>query len=166
MADHSYSQAAIAAALDACAREPVHSPGAIQPVGCLISLDADLQEVLQVSANLEAVIGIGVDDALAGLPEDLLGRELVERLRRELAHHDRLPSAIISRLGPRAKSAPFHLVAYRSGSRIVVELEPTHPDDGLELLDKVNELLLEISWIEDSDTLLQTLVRRVQQLTG
>jgi diguanylate cyclase (GGDEF)-like protein len=166
MANHSYSQADIDAALDACAREPVHTPGAIQPVGCLISLDADLKEVRQVSANLEAVVGIGVDEALMGLPEDLLGRDLIARLHRELDHHERLSSPIVTHLGSGAKRAPFHLVAYRSGTRVVVELENTHPDDGLELLGRVNELLVEIAWIEDSDTLLQALTCRVQELTG
>jgi len=32
-----YSVAEIEAALEACAREPVHIPGAIQPMGCLVS---------------------------------------------------------------------------------------------------------------------------------
>lgn len=166
MENPAYSQADIEAALEACAREPVHTPGAIQPVGCLISLDSDLETVCQVSANLEAITGVSVGEALSILPEDLLGRDLIERLHRELAQHEHLPSPIVTHLGARANCAPFHLVAYRSGSRIVVELEHTHPDDGLELLGRVNELLVEIAWIEDSDTLLQTLTCRVQELTG
>ncbi|MDR5900080.1 hypothetical protein QC823_13930 [Halomonas vilamensis] len=67
-----YSEAEIEAALEACAHEPVHVPGAIQPMGCLVSLDADMGRIRQVSANIEDFVGISVADILAGEPRQML----------------------------------------------------------------------------------------------
>ncbi|SEM05851.1 hypothetical protein [Halomonas daqiaonensis] len=88
MSNTHYSDAEIAAALEACAREPVHIPGAIQPMGCLVSLDANLGRIRQVSANIEDFLGISVADALAGEPRKVLGDELVDLLDTELVKQD------------------------------------------------------------------------------
>ena len=75
------------AAAEACAREPIHIPGAVQPHGILLVLDGDLT-ITQVSANVEALLEQPAA-ALAGtdfrklVPASAL--ELVERLIREAA---------------------------------------------------------------------------------
>jgi diguanylate cyclase (GGDEF)-like protein len=161
-----YSDAEIAAALEACAREPVHIPGAIQPVGCLVSLDADVGRIRRVSANIEAVLGIGVDDALAGEPEEVLGTELLDRLGTELLGQDRLDCVLTARREVLGEQHRFHVVAYHSGDSVVVELEYQMCPDGHRLLDKVNDWLVEVGKIDDIDTLLDALTRRVQELTG
>ena len=40
--------------LEACAREPIHIPGAIQPHGCLLAFDPGSRIVRQASANAGA----------------------------------------------------------------------------------------------------------------
>ena len=45
--------------LDACAREPIHIPGSIQPHGVLLVVDPADGRVLQASANASAVLTDG-----------------------------------------------------------------------------------------------------------
>lgn len=163
-----YSDVEIAAALEACAREPVHIPGAIQPVGCLVSLDADMRRVRQVSANIEDFVGISVADVLAGEPREVLGDELMDLLESELVKKDSSASVLTAtargKMG--GKQRRFHVVAYPSGDAFVVELEHQLHPKGHRLLDKVNDWLAEVAQIDDVDTLLDALTRWVQELTG
>ncbi|TDR56879.1 diguanylate cyclase (GGDEF)-like protein [Halomonas ventosae] len=161
-----YSDAQIAAALEACAREPVHIPGAIQPAGGLVSLDGTMRQVRQVSANLEEILGIGVAEALCHSPRELLGERLLDRLQRELADRERLPAALTTRIRVKGRERHLHVVAYRSGSRLVVELEPLARPDERRLLALVNEWLVQVGEIDDEERLLQALTRMVQRLTG
>ncbi|MBS9405533.1 GAF domain-containing protein [Halomonas sp. TRM85114] len=162
-----YSDAEIAAALEACAREPVHIPGAIQPMGCLVSLDADMSRIRQVSANIEAFLGISVADALAGEARTVLGTELMDLLDTERVKPDNSASVLTAQREVQGERRRFHVVAYPSGDdAVVVELEFQMCPEGHRLLDKVNDWLVEAGNIDDIDTLLDALTRRVQGLTG
>ena len=161
-----YSDAEIAAALEACAREPVHIPGAIQPMGCLVSLDADLGRIRQVSANIEDFLGISVADVLAGEPRAVLGDELMDLLETELVKKDNSASVLTAQGEVQGKRRRFHVVAYPSGDAFVVEMEFQMCPDGHRLLDKVNDWLVEVRRIDDTDTLLNALTRWVQAWTG
>ena len=160
-----YTQTQIDAALDACAREPVHIPGAIQPAGCLISLDGEMRQVRQVSANLEAFLGTSIAEALQAHPGELIGTRLLRRLRQALLDQERLPNALTAQRRVKERLRRFHVVAYRSGSRVVVELEPLSQPDERRLLATINEWLVQASQIDDPNVLLQTLTQRVQRLT-
>ncbi len=168
MPNSHYSDAEIAAALEACAREPVHIPGAIQPMGCLISLDADLGRICQVSANIEDFVGISVEAVLAGVPREVLGDELMDLLETELVKQDNSATVLTATAQGeiQGKHRRFHVVAYPSDDAFVVELEYQLCPDGHRLLDKVNDWLVEVGQINDVDTLLDALTRRVQEWTG
>lgn len=163
-----YSEAEIETALEACAREPVQIPGAIQPMGCLVSLDADMRRIRQVSANIEEFVGISVTDVLAGQPREVLGDELMDLLETELVKQDNSASVLtaVAQGEVQGKRRRFHVVAYPSGDAFVVELEFQMGPDGHRLLDKVNDWLVEVEQIDDIDTLLDALTRRVQEWTG
>lgn len=163
-----YSEAEIQAAVEACAREPVHIPGAIQPTGCLVSLDADMGRVRQVSANIEDFLGISVADILAGEPREVLGDELMDLLETERVKPDSSASVLAATAqGDLAgKRRYFHVVTYPSDDAFVVELEFQMCPDGHRLPDKVNDWLAEVGQINDIDTLLDALTRWVQRLTG
>ena len=51
--------------VDNCDKEPIHTPGRIQPFGMLIAGPADLSQIQYVSENSEEFLGL--------LPEHLLG---------------------------------------------------------------------------------------------
>ena len=58
--------------LEACAREPIHIPGSIQPHGVLLAIDAHSGHVTQASANAHEVIGLSLEQIL-GDPGEVAG---------------------------------------------------------------------------------------------
>ncbi|TFH86654.1 sensor domain-containing diguanylate cyclase [Billgrantia azerbaijanica] len=157
-------EADLADALRNCAEAPVHHPGAIQPGGCLISLDAELSVISQVSANLEAFLGIPVHQALESEPSELLGAALLRRLARALGDSDHATAVQTTQLG--ADAFPFRLSAYRSGQRVVIELEPLVDEDEHHLLSVLNHWLTTVRETTSLQQLEEHLVAQVHQLTG
>ena len=69
------------AALDECAREPIHIPGAIQPHGGLIALTVPGFEVTHFSANVDAVLGLPAGSIAVGVDlRQLFSRSLIHDL--------------------------------------------------------------------------------------
>ena len=153
------------AALEACDREPVHIPGAIQPHGALISMDEQLQAVRQVSANLESILGVPVADALAMTPERLFTRRWLDQVRIQIDSPDRYGAIIVS-LRIRGRAQRFRLLTYRSGSRVVAELEPIsgYPERGL--FGAMADWQTELSGHTTRDGLLWALTALVRELAG
>lgn len=152
-------------ALEACEREPVHIPGAIQPHGALIAMDEQLQQARQVSANLESIVGVAVEDALAMTPERLFTRRWLDQIRTQLDSPNRYGALMVSlRIGGRARR--FRLLPYRSGSRVVAELEPMsgHPERWL--FGALADWQAELSGYTTRDGLLGALVALVRDLAG
>jgi light-regulated signal transduction histidine kinase (bacteriophytochrome) len=106
--------------LSSCDREPIHVPGAIQPFGALLVLDADAR-VLRRSENAQELLG-----ALPPLGE-ALGSPYTELLSPWLSQARDARSALDPvelTLGTRT----FDLVAHHSGDYYVVEFEPREQD--------------------------------------
>ncbi|WP_181872794.1 sensor domain-containing diguanylate cyclase [Billgrantia montanilacus] len=157
-------EAELAEAQSACATEPVHIPGAIQPSGGLISFDADLTMVRQVSANLGTLLGIPVEHALRSSPVALLGSDLLKRITRELDERSKVPGTLTACLGAEAQG--LHVTPYRSGTRVVVELEPLPAEDEPRLLSVLNRWLATVREAATPDQLLEWLVEEIRDLTG
>ncbi|WP_298722586.1 sensor domain-containing diguanylate cyclase [uncultured Oceanisphaera sp.] len=149
-----------------CNREAVHAPGAIQPAGCLLSLDHELAVIVQISANIEQVLGISVSQALQATPSQLLGARLINRLRQELQQRERLPGTLTIHRQINGCRCRFRLIAYRHRQRVLIELERVGGMTEQRLLPAVNEWLTRIAGAETEDTLLQLLVEAVRSLTG
>ncbi|WP_304525400.1 sensor domain-containing diguanylate cyclase [Halomonas sp. I5-271120] len=159
-----YSEEELTEALAECAREPVHIPGAIQPAGCLVSLNADLTRVLQVSSNLQELLGIPVDEALSHPPAHSLGEELITRLGTRLTA-DMGKTVVDDVLTSVATDERCRATAYRSGSRVVVEIELLGPLGELEILTTVSHWQTRLAAQNSEDELLQVLVEGVRALT-
>ncbi len=151
-------------ALTGCAAEPVHVPGAIQPWGCLISLDAGLSEIRQVSANLEEMLGIPPTQALERPPEQLLGKELLARIAQAMTEQRPTAANMTARLGDEARG--FHVIAYRSGKRVVIELEPLPERDDDILPGALHRWLDSAEQARSTHDLLVRLVHAVRRITG
>lgn len=152
-------------ALDACAREPIHVPGGIQPHGALIALrPADLR-VIQASQNCPDVLGIPLDPMvtplLADLPweadgfADAIGQWSACEERTYFKTH---------RLAGRA----FNVTAHRTPQALLVEFEPL-------LEEQANTDILYgglRSFLEDTEpsqtvaSLAEAAARQVRRLTG
>ncbi|PSJ36201.1 ATP-binding protein [Allosphingosinicella deserti] len=108
--------------LDACAREPIHIPGTIQPQGALFVLDPRDLRVWQ------AALGPSAQASRAGDP---LGQSIDALVRPDRAPScsallAELPSGGATFLGTgrlAARGTPFNLLAHRSGAAIILELE-------------------------------------------
>lgn len=110
-----------------CADEPIHRPGAIQPYGVLLVLEAASLLVTQASDNCELALGKTpesvLNQKLAALFE-ARGAQLLERaIATELLHSQ---AAYRPRIKTSAGSE-FDAVVRRHGKRILLELLP--PDD-------------------------------------
>ena len=159
------SPQALEAELQRCAREPVHIPGAIQPHGALISCDDELKRVRQVSANIEAVLGIGVEKALAASPEELIGTRSIAELRNVVETRSPFRVLIVSmRTGGRVRR--FRLLPYRSGSRVVLELEPLKGQSERWLLSVLAEWQTRLSTLHTREALFNELTALTRELTG
>ena len=156
--------------LSACAREPIHIPGSIQPHGVLFLLNAADQMVLQVSENTAAHLGVE--------PDELLGRRLQQAmpgadwssLEDALAQSD--PAAetpvrvIIVRQGARRS---FDALIHRTENSLVVELEPAGTQDATAMtrfLRQVRVAIEELQTAETQSELFAACARAVSRLTG
>lgn len=111
-----------------CDREPIHIPGAIQPHGVLLSLTADLREVVTASANCAELLGIPVTTVIGSSLGDLLGPSVAAAVASRSVEGS-ANEPLVVRLevlppegGLAGRDVDVHV--FRSGDRLVVELEP------------------------------------------
>lgn len=106
--------------ISACAREPIHIPGAIQPHGLLLVADAVSYEIVGGAGRIES-----------RLDPDWLGRSLGDLLGQPLqpvaAELNEVGSSVAVLDQVQGTSEVFDAVARRSGDWLVVELEPAPP---------------------------------------
>lgn len=161
-----YSEAEIEAALAVCDSEPVRIPGAIQPFGILVRLDWELTCVQQVSANIEAFLGVSVQEGLSVSPQMLLGKKVHRSLREGLADSDQLPPGLVVSREVQGQALRLHVNAFRSGDSVVVELEPVEPGTRYRWLSLVNEHLKKLVNTDTEAAVLNELVAAVRSITG
>ncbi|WP_440995379.1 diguanylate cyclase [Arhodomonas sp. SL1] len=155
----------LAAALADCAREPVHIPGAIQSAGWLVCLDGELGGIRQASANLAQWLGVAPEQALGMESADVFGRRLREWLRRGLGPEG---SPAVQRYWHRPSPGPrmaFHLTAYRTGDRVVVEGEPVPRQPRRTLQGAFSRELAALTEAPTVSALLQRLTEGVRAIT-
>jgi len=105
--------------LDACAQEPIHIPGAIQPHGAMLVIDQSTQEVRQAAGDITRLLG-----ATAWLGRSL-GEVLGDTFAGRVAHATASGHGVsyAGRL-EQAGRPPLDVTANVSGDRVIVEVEP------------------------------------------
>lgn len=156
----------LAEGLANCAREPVQAPGAIQPAGCLVSTDADLRTVLQVSANIGEILGVTPAQAFDSSPSRLLGSGLMEEFRKRLANGESAPLTLECKAPEGGAEGSLQATIYQSDRRWVFEIEPTLSPLEPCPLALLNHWINELGRARSSDELLSRLVEAVESLTG
>ncbi|WP_159815659.1 ATP-binding protein [Pseudomonas sp. 18058] len=103
-----------------CADEPIRFPGAIQPHGLLLTLSEPALEIIQVSANVESLLGRPAL-ALIGQPlQSLIGDEHAAQVRQTLQQPTLSDSApLLFRLNDMA----FEGLLHRHKGVLILELE-------------------------------------------
>lgn len=120
--------------LDACAREPIHIPGSIQPHGVLLVVDPADGRVLQASANASAVLTDGVGrvtgEQFGALVQVDPGQAAWLRPTEGVAHVPAAPCTLVQ-TGDIGWNAVWHLYP----RHWLLELEPARGASSLALTD-------------------------------
>ena len=152
--------------LSACAREPIHIPGAIQPYGLLLVIDPATMTIVQ-----RAIARQGVLDALG----DPRGQSLDAVFGGRLAPwHASLQQAVApapTYLGHVELDAfgVHHGIAHRSNEQIILELEEAvanEPGSLEELYPMIRAFVTDIESAADTAALCQLAATQVRQITG
>src|SRR6478609_9303126 len=112
--------------LEACAREPIHVPGAVQPHGVLLAVSEPDLVVRVASANAESLLGVGVDALLGKRIGDAVDGPLVpDDMEAQVDPDDRsghFPES--TTLTVRGQEKLVDAVLHRSDGLLVIEIEP------------------------------------------
>jgi diguanylate cyclase (GGDEF)-like protein len=157
--------------LEACAREPIHVPGAIQPHGYLLSLEGRDFRVVRASENIVDIAGGAGPGGILGLPLDrVVGLEPVAGLAGLLAGGEvEVSRPLKLRLSVGGEDRPFDAVAHGVGPERVVELEPSLSDDRLPFSDffhLVRASVARLHLADDVDALFEAAAAEIRRLTG
>lgn len=155
-------------ALSNCDKEPVHIPGRIQPFGAMLGFDTKSKEVLHYSANLGQMVFPNSEVKLGQSYVDLINHsELLHGIRSSMSlptirnQRDRIGSFSIA-------GATTDVSAYGCDNLLVVEFEPRTRRKGKSqsAISSVRSMMAAINMQQDMDSLLQTAVKSLRQLTG
>ena len=151
--------------LSECAREPIHIPGAIQPHGAILAARIDGGIVTHASANLAAILGIDATAILAKPLSSALGGAALETLQSDTTPGDLKLGGTCFIAGPSGNS--LHLRAFRSGTRLCVDIQPvpseTWPEPPLRLAHSVLESLKDAQYHSE---LCELAVRGLRAISG
>jgi len=110
--------------LDICAREPIHTPGAVQPHGAVLVLDPAGLRITHASENSERLLGLAAS-ALLGVPlSDVTGIAALATFTDVLDEHSAAANPVPVTVGGRL----FDVIVHRADARILVEFEPASTD--------------------------------------
>lgn len=153
--------------LSTCEAEPIHVPGAIQPHGVLLALDAGL-DVVVASANLALMLGVAAHEAVGRSLAEVAGPEVAAFVRSVLEHelpHE--PAALVLRDVPTGELARrlADVRVHRSGDRVVVEIEELVGSEGTDRR-TARSILARLAQGATTERLAELLAREVRDLTS
>jgi light-regulated signal transduction histidine kinase (bacteriophytochrome) len=153
--------------LEACAREPIHLPGSIQPHGVLLALREPHGPVHRASANCADVFQRPIDTILGASLADLFGPE-APAIQRAIADAT-LDSTPLFITAIRLAGEHHNVLVHRWRDGLIVELERTDlpatvPFAGLYPL--VRAFLARLEQTRSVRELAQLAAEEVRQLTG
>ena len=148
--------------LEECSREPIRTPGSVQPHGAFLTVAADGAEILQASTSCADVLGIPA--------AELLGRPLADLL--DAGAHRRFESL---RNGDRASANPltievrgrmFDVIVHPVDGAIAVEFEPVLPSGADASTAAIYAAIQRLSDADSIERLRAETARELRMLTG
>ena len=112
-----------------CEREPIHTPGAIQPHGALLAIHAESRIITHASANLFDILG-RVPNAALGQPLEHIIGDAAEHLLKLTAPGEKIVTK--QPTGPNGQLLQFQ--AFRTGRHIAIDIQPIYLDPGTKSL--------------------------------
>jgi light-regulated signal transduction histidine kinase (bacteriophytochrome) len=155
--------------LSACDKEPIRTPGSIQPHGFLLALSEDHGlTVLQASANLGDWAGCPAGQALGRPLADVIGETAAQRLAPELARDLGQRPFYIGTVTV-ANGRHFDVLAHRWDGLVLVEFEPVgrpEPADFRNLYPLIGDFLLKVNDAACIESLAQEACQHIRSVTG
>jgi chemotaxis family two-component system sensor kinase Cph1 len=155
-------------------KEPLRTLGYIQAYGVLLALQEPELTIAQISDNSAKILGIHPDDLINRPLSLLFGREQVQQIQQALTRSDletilklSLQAEKFAQQGDRETF--FNGILHRSGEKVILELEPSSEQQTLNELDcyrSIHRIATKLRQIDDLQTLFQSTVRELRQLTG
>ncbi len=151
-----------------CAREPIHTPGAIQSHGLLLGCTLPDWTIAQVSANTARFFGGVAPESLLGQPLDrVLPLEAVHSVRNQL--QTAMLSGTVDRLdcyalddGPQRYDLTVHIV----DGLAVIEAEPSVPGSGADGVSLLRGLVSRLRRAPTVTRLLSLAAQQMRVVTG
>ncbi|RZM13206.1 MAG: phytochrome, partial [Sphingomonas sp.] len=147
--------------LNACDRESIHIPGAIQPHGLLLVADA---------TSLAVVAGAG--DLETRLTPDWLGSDLSALLAQDigatLIANDTVAGGALAGLPVAGPAERFDVTLHRTADHVLVELEPVEaePVTAAGMLGRLNAMAMTFERASNLQALCERAATAFRQLTG
>ncbi|PWC39239.1 ATP-binding protein [Azospirillum sp. TSO35-2] len=154
--------------LDACAREPIHIPGSIQPHGHLLAMESATLRLVRASAHAGAVLNRPLEAAFGQPIDEVIDADglaaLIQGLRSAPAEPVQLDLLRLRRGGD------HQAIAHRSGDLVILELEDHLTAAGVGTLEALYPHLREgirrMQAATSFDGLLELTAAEVRALTG
>jgi light-regulated signal transduction histidine kinase (bacteriophytochrome) len=151
-----------------CDREPIRTPGSIQPHGFLLTMSHDLT-VLQASANLADWTGVTAAQALGQPLAGVIGAAAVQRLAAELdsarlAHRPFYLGTVST-----SDARHFDVLGHAWDELLILEFEPVEragPADFRHLYRLVGDFLLKVNDVRSIESLSRLACEQVRAVTG
>lgn len=158
--------------LSNCDKEQIQFCGAIQSHGALVAIEEGGWTITHVSANSEALLGMGPEQLLGRPLHHLLGTEQVEQLRRAVVQRPSLTCPPVSLLTARlsGRSDSLHIFAHRNDDDVLIfEFESESRERLESLRDLYSEVRSSIAELEGTNTVqafFDLAVSRIRRFTG
>ncbi|MBN3890401.1 MAG: GAF domain-containing protein [Nostoc sp. JL31] len=152
-----------------CDREPIHIPSLIQRHGVLLVLQDPTLEILQVSSNIQKVVGRQPDELLGKPLSDLLDIKHIQLIQQCLAEDFESVNPLNLSIKHQNKSIYFDGIVHHLDNIIILELEPKKAKDKTGFFDFYQQVRGTITRIQKAPTLLemcQIVVTEVRRITG
>lgn len=152
-----------------CDREPIHSPGLIQPHGVLLVLREPDLVIIQVSCNAEALLGRSLE-ALLGKPVSyLFNHSQAQDIQRCLSDDFESINPLSLTVEHGDGVVECDGICHRWDGVVLLELEPREAGGAPDFFDFYHQVKDPIARIQRAPTLLamcQVVVKEIRRLTG
>jgi two-component system, chemotaxis family, sensor kinase Cph1 len=150
-----------------CDLEPIHVPGSIQPHGVLLVLQDSTLEILQVSSNTQAIIGLHHEELLGKPLSALLGVKQFKLIQRLIAEDFESINPLNLSIKNLNRLVYFDGIVHRVEKVIILELEPKKTKDKADFFNFYQQVRGSITRVQKAATLLdmcQIVVKEVRRL--
>lgn len=163
---HDVGGHAVEKALEACAREPIHVPGSIQPHGSLLTCSLPEWRIRHV-ANVEEILDTPLAQLLGTSLSDFVEAGVLDALASaiRLAEPGQ-PAQTVTRanLGPMGRS--YQLTVHLADGLAHVELEPSSLHEANNPTDLSQAMIAQLLPARDEEDFFQRVADQVRSLTG